>query len=234
VSFAAIAYGADAKVPALEEVLKRYDAIMGPETFDAIMTMTAHREDGTVKSYEMRAIKKGSDNFRLWFKKPAAVAGQEMLRVGDNSWIYLPNLKRTTRIANRDSFQGGDFNNADVLRVNYQTDYSGTVAPDEDPKQWLVSLKAKNSSVSYDAIKLWIARDTGQPSKGEYFGSSGKLMRSATFGEVKEFQKGYSRPQLVQMRNELVKARFSVLTINSISTGMDLADARFNLNDLGK
>ena len=48
-----------------------------------------------------------------------------MLRNGDNLWVYIPNLKRATRVALRDSFQGGDFNNADVLRVNYEADYTG-------------------------------------------------------------------------------------------------------------
>ena len=74
-------------------------------------------------------LKRDADKFRVWFSEPASVKGQEILRLGDNSWVYLPNLKRATRIANRDSFQGGDFNNADVLRVNYTVDYDAVIVP---------------------------------------------------------------------------------------------------------
>src|SRR5437870_91468 len=117
--------------PAVGDILKRYDEVMGPRTFDAETAMTAHREDGSERTYVMKMMKGESDKFRIWFLEPAAVKGQEMLRNGDNLWLYLPNLKRATRIANRDSFQGGDFNNADVLRVNYQADYDGKLSPSD-------------------------------------------------------------------------------------------------------
>ncbi|MFZ9521535.1 MAG: outer membrane lipoprotein-sorting protein, partial [Silvanigrellaceae bacterium] len=110
---AATAWAAE---PTADQLIEKYDAIMGPTNFESSAKMMARREDGTIRNYEMRFVKKGNEKFRIWFKGPAAVAGQEVLRVGDNSWVYLPNLKRATRIANRDSFQGGDFNNADVLR----------------------------------------------------------------------------------------------------------------------
>ena len=225
--------GAASGPPNLDEVLGKYDGIMGPDTFEAQMTMVAHREDGTEKSYAMRSIKKGTEQFRIWFEKPASVAGQEMLRLGDNSWVYLPNLKRATRIANRDSFQGGDFNNADVLRVNYKVDYSGEVKPG-DGDTWLLELKAKNPNTSYDAVKLWVRRSDFQPVTGEYYGTSGKLLRSAAFSEYREFQKGYTRPSRVLMQNELIKARHSEMTITEMKVGGEIADSRFNLNDLGK
>ena len=71
--------------------------------------MTAYREDGSSRTYEMRIMKRDTDKFRLWFDAPSSVKGQEMLRTGENMWVYIPNLKRATRIANRESFQGGDF-----------------------------------------------------------------------------------------------------------------------------
>ena len=103
-------------------------------------------------------LKRDADKFRVWFTEPASVKGQEILRIGDNVWVYLPNLKRATRIANRESFQGGDFNNADVLRVNYTADYTGTLAPSDVPDTCCVQLKAKNPETAYDAIKLWVRK----------------------------------------------------------------------------
>ncbi len=220
--------------PTAEEILKHYDEVMGPGTFEGVVAMTAHREDGTERTYEMRVLKRDTDKFRLWFDAPASVKGQEMLRLGENMWVYIPNLKRATRIANRESFQGGDFNNADVLRVNYQADYTGKVVPSEVPDTWCVELKAKTPDTAYDAIKLWVRKKDFQPVKGQYFGTSGQMIRSAEFSEYKELDKGYVRPTHIVMQNELVKARHSVMSTKSMKLNVDAPMQRFSQSDLGK
>ena len=196
--------------------------------------MSATREDGSVRTYEMKFLKKDADKFRLWFGAPAAVKGQEMLRNGESLWIYLPNLKRATRIASRDNFQGGDFNNADVLRVNYTADYSGTLVPSDVPETWLLQLKAKNPDTSYDSIKLYMRKTDLQPVKGQYFGTSGQMIRSAEFSDHKEFDKGYVRPAKVVMKNELVKARKSEMLMKSLKLNVEPPPQRFTQSDLGK
>ena len=229
---AAPAFAAD---PSVDELLKKYDAIMGPGSFEAEATMSATREDGSTRTYEMKFLKRDNDKFRLWFSEPAAVKGQEMLRNGESLWVYLPNLKRATRIASRDNFQGGDFNNADVLRVNYAADYTGTVAKTSDvPDTWLLDLKAKNADTAYDSIKLYMRKSDLQPVRGQYFGTSGQMIRSAEFSDYKEFDKGYQRPSKVVMHNELVKARKSEMVMKKMSLNVDVPAQRFTQADLGK
>jgi outer membrane lipoprotein-sorting protein len=182
----------------------------------------------------MRMLKSGDDKFRIWFDEPASVRGQEVLRQGDNSWLYLPNLKRAARMANRDSFQGGDFNNADVLRVNYQADYTATLVDDpSQPNAYLVELKAKTPEAAYDKVKLWISRADRQPLKGEYYTASGKLLRAAEFSDVKDFG-GLKRPGHVVMKNMIATARFSELTFQKVDVHATPASGRFVLDDLGK
>lgn len=220
--------------PTAEDLVKKYDEIMGPKTFEAEMTMTATREDGTSRSYEMKAAKSGDDKFRIWFTKPANMNGQEMLRVGDNAWLYIPALHRATRIANRDSFQGGDFNNADVLRVNYHSDYSAKILDSDVAEAYKLELHAKNENTSYDMIQLWVKKSDGMPIKGLYYGTSGKLLRSAEFSDVKEFGKGYKRPSKTVMRNELIKARRSELLFTKLKIGVSFTAQKFTQSDLGK
>ncbi|MFL5349260.1 MAG: outer membrane lipoprotein-sorting protein [Hyalangium sp.] len=220
--------------PTPEELLQRYDEVMGPRTFEAESQMTAWREDGSSRTYELRMLKAEDDKSRIWFKAPASVKGQEILRVGDNLWVYLPNLKRATRMANRDSFQGGDFNNADILRVSYSRDYAGKRVPSDVPETWALELKAKSPETAYDAIKLWLRKSDGQPVKAQYFGTSGQMLRSAEFSDYTEFEKGYSRPAKVVMRNELVKSRRSELVLKSLKRGVDAPSQRFTQADLGR
>ena len=220
--------------PTAAEILKKYDEIMGPVNFESTTGMVAHREDDTERSYKMKVLKSGDDKFRIWFQEPAAVRGQEMLRQGDNMWLYMPNLKRSVRMANRDNFQGGDFNNADVLRVNYTADYEPTLIPDTTiADTWLVELKGKSTNAAYDKIKLWFRKADLQPVRGEYYTASGMMLRSAEFSDYKDFN-GLVRPGKIIMRNELAKKRYSVMQWDSLNTKVAPANGRFVQDDLGK
>jgi outer membrane lipoprotein-sorting protein len=223
--------GAD---PTAQELLARYDAAMGPPQFECVVVMTAHREDDSTRSYRMRMLKSGSDRTRVWFLEPAASRGQEILRQGENLWIYMPSLKRAIRMANRDSFQGGDFNNADVLRVNYARDYSAQVVPDAAAAgAWLIDLRARTEDASYDRIKLWLGRKDGLPLKGEYYSASGKLLRTAEFSDVRDFG-GLRRPTRIQMKNAIAVKRHSEMVVESLDTRVSPPSGRFVLDDLGR
>lgn len=215
------------------DLLRRYDQVMSPRTFDGLMTMVAHREDGTTRSYKFRALKSEDSKIRTWFFEPAAAKGQEMLRVDDNMWVYMPNLKRALRLASRESFQGGDFNNGDVLRVNYVADYLSKLVDSGDPNLYLLDLTAKSKEASYDHIKLWMSKDKQQPAKAEYFAASGKLLRSALFEEVKNFH-GHERPARMVMRNELATKRYTEMIMLDLKMDIEIPAQRFVLDDLGR
>ena len=220
--------------PSAEALLARYDATMGAPSYAGVMVMTAHRDDDTTRSYRLKMIKSGSDKFRAWFLEPAASRGQEVLRQGENLWIYMPSLKRAIRMANRDSFQGGDFNNADVLRVNYSKDYAARLVPDADaPRAWLLELQARTDDASYDRIRLWLDRESAIPIKGEYYTASGKLLRTALFLDVRDWG-GVRRPSRVVMKNMIAAKRWSELQIESFDPTVQPASGRFVLDDMGR
>lgn len=223
---------ASANPPTADDLVRRYDEVMSPKTFEAVVEMVAHRQDGTIRTYKLRTLKSGNDKMRAWFLEPAATKGQEMLKVGDNMWVYMPNLKRALRIASRESFQGGDFNNGDIMRVNYVADYSAKRLPDE-ATAWGVELTAKSSEASYDRIKLWLDKDKKLPVKAEYYAASGKLLRSATFEAPKSFH-GLERPSRIVMRNELATKRFSEMTMIDMRPGAEAPTQKFVLDDLGR
>ena len=219
--------------PSADELVRRYDEVMSPKTFEAVMEMTAHRQDGTTRGYKLRVLKLGNDKFRAWFLEPASSVGQEMLRVDDNMWVYMPNLKRALRIASRESFQGGDFNNGDIMRVNYVADYTAKLLPESDPALFGVELTAKSSEASYDRIRLWLDKDKSLPVRAEYYAASGKLLRSATFEAPKSFH-GLLRPSRIVMRNELATKRFSEMTMVDMRAGVEAPAQKFVLDDLGR
>ncbi len=222
-----------ANPPTADELVRRYDEVMSPKTFEAVMEMVAHRQDGSTRGYKLRVLKLGNDKTRVWFLEPASAMGQEMLKVDDNMWVYMPNLKRALRIASRESFQGGDFNNGDIMRVNYVADYDAKLLPDVDASAWAVELSAKSNEASYDRIRLWLGKAKRLPVKAEYYAASGKLLRSATFENTKTFH-GLERPARIVMRNELATKRFSEMTMVDMRAGVLAPAQKFVLDDLGR
>jgi outer membrane lipoprotein-sorting protein len=218
--------------PTAEVLLARYDQLMNPAVFEGLVVMVAHRQDDTTRRYEMRFLKSRDDKVRVFFHEPASARGQELLRVEDNLWVYLPNLKRALRIASRQSFQGGDFNNADLLRVDYTRDFTATFGP-SDETTWRLDLKSRTEDAAYDRIALFMSKTEQMPTRAEYFAVSGKLLRSATFGDVKAFH-GLRRPSHVVMRNELATKRYSELFFLDMRFDVDPPPQRFVLDDLGR
>ena len=217
-----------------EDHLKRYDTLMGPKNFEAVMVMVAHRDDDTTRTYQMKILKIGDDKTRIWFNAPASAKGQEMLRQGDNLWVYMPSVKKAVRLASRSEFQGGDFNNADVLRANLQGDFAVKFKDGAPPAgQVVLDLTAKVEDASYDRILLWLDEKTSLPVKGEYYAASGKLLRTSTFSDVKDFH-GLKRPARISMRNELATKRFSELAFVDYNTKVDAPATKFVLDDLGR
>lgn len=217
-----------------EALIARYDAIMSPGAFEATITMVATREDGTTRSYELRTQKVGFDKLRVTFLAPANAKGQEVLRVGENLWSWVPNLRRAVRIASRDSFMGGDFNNGDVLRVNYAADYTGVMVAPDAPGLVCADLTAKGPSVSYDRIHLCLSDEKDPlPVSAKYYAQSGKLLRSSQFSEIKEFG-GLRRPSLIVMKNEVQTSRQSSMRWSTFELKSAIPESRFLLEDLGR
>ncbi|MDP2342762.1 MAG: outer membrane lipoprotein-sorting protein [Deltaproteobacteria bacterium] len=223
--------------PSPDAFIRRYDAVMAPASYEAKVKMTAWREDGTQRTYVMTIQKSGDDKVRLSFAAPKSAVGQEMLRQGENLWVYMPSLKRAVRLASRESFMGGDFNNADVLRVHWQSDYEGKLTAQADGKIEL-ELKAKVPDASWDRIRLWMTdvdAAVSMPVRAEFYAASGKLLRTLEFADVKAFgkDKNSERPSRLIMGNALVPARKTEMTWETLDLS-PIADKRFSLEDLGR
>lgn len=216
------------------DVVARYDQLMSPIAFTATMAMRVLREDGSLRNYVLKTQKQGSDQLRVTFQEPVSARGQEMLRVGENLWSYVPNLKRAVRVASRDSFMGGDFNNSDIVRVNYVADYNAVLVDDLDPAALCAQLTAKHPGVAYDQIHLCLSRSDAQPTRARYFAQSGKLLRSAVFSDLKDFGNGLLRPAAIVMKNEVQTARQSTITWSAFAVVDAIPPSRFAVSDLGR
>jgi len=219
--------------PSAEEVLGRVDAILGPPEFEARLTFITRKPKGE-SSFSMSYLAKGNDKFRLRFLTPPDDAGAEVLRVADDFWHYLPNLKRALKISAKQEFHGGDFANSDVLRVyltrEYHAAFSGEPAP---AGQWLLELTARDDTITYARVKAWVRQKDFQPLVFEYYSGAGKLVRRLEFSELKSHG-SLVRPSRMVMRNMLEPKRTSELVWDSFAVRQDLEDALFERSALGR
>ncbi len=219
--------------PSAETILEKADAILAPEGYEAEITYVTHKSKGRTRTFSMKLWKKDADKFRVKFSSPADDRNMEVLRVGDNMWQYVPNLKRAIRISPKQEFHGGDFSNADMLRVNLAADYTAALDEADSDSEWLLELTAKTDEVAYHRVMYWIRKSDFMPLRQEFYTKSGKLVRKLELSDPKKFGK-LVRPSRYVMRNMLVPARWTELEWTGFAL-KDYADnALFQQSRLGR
>jgi outer membrane lipoprotein-sorting protein len=115
--------------------------------------------------------------------------------LGDDMWVYLPDTSRPVRITPLERLNG-DASNGDVARTNYAVDYSAVYLRTEkvgSENCYVLDLTAKRKGSTYQRILYWLRTEDARPVRAEYYLTSGKHIKSATFDEY--FSVG-GKPQL--------------------------------------
>ena len=212
--FAAIIIGLLLSVPAYaidnESLLKQIDRNLNPESYESYRKLINIEPDGRKKEYTLFSVKKGQDKTVALFIAPASENGRSTLRLGDNMWLYIPNVGKPIRITSLQSVVGGVFNNADILQLDYAAEYN-VEKVEETGNEYLLHLKAKTKAVAYDKINLWADRDKKLPIKIECLTETDMLIKTLYFKEIKDFGGGIVRPSVIETDSPLYKDYKSVM-----------------------
>jgi len=146
------------------------------QTADMQMTLISRhgeRRERTIKSFRKD---RGKDTLTLsFFLSPADVKNTAFLTYDydepgkdDDQWLYLPELRKTKRIASSDksgSFMGSDFNYSDMTRPDL-TQYDFTLMQEvevEGHKTWQIQAVPRTEQVKadigYEKSVLWVRQD---------------------------------------------------------------------------
>ncbi|MEA3360839.1 MAG: outer membrane lipoprotein-sorting protein, partial [Thermodesulfobacteriota bacterium] len=143
-----------------------------------------------------------------------------------------PNVGKPIRITSLQSVTGGMFNNSDIMRIDYSAEYNCDKVENVEKKH-ILYLKAKTKSVAYDRVKMWVDGKSLLPLKIECFASSGMLIKTLSFKQVKDFGGGVVRPALIETDSPLYKGYKSIIIFAKVKT-KDLPDEIFTLNYMSK
>ena len=197
------------------KLLKEVDDNLMPESYESIRKLINEEPDGSKKEFTFYTVKKGKDKVAMLYLSPASEKGRSTLRLGENMWLYIPSANKPIRITSLQSVVGGVFNNADIMQLEYSTEYDATYSKGTD-KEYILDLKAKNKTVAYDRLKMWITKVDKTLRKVEAYSASGMLIKTLEFNDDKNFGGGLTRPSVIETYSPLYKGYRSLMIYQTI------------------
>jgi len=160
-------------------LLARSDEFRNPLGSFAIDVELTSYDGARTDTSKFRVYGKGSDRSVVEFTAPATEKGKFLLMLRDAMWIYMPSTSRPIRISPLQRLMG-QASNGDVARTSFTTDYLAKSA-NEDGEAWVLELEAKDPSLSYKRVRLWVDRTSYEPVRADFYVASGKLLKRAHY-----------------------------------------------------
>ncbi|MFN2355575.1 MAG: outer membrane lipoprotein-sorting protein [Desulfopila sp.] len=213
-------------------ILEQVDRKMQPESYEMYRKLINIEPDGSRKEYILYSAKKDRDKMIALFLSPASEKGRSTLRLGDNMWLYIPNVGKPIRITSLQSVIGGVFNNSDILSLDYSVEYTVKNITEEGERYFL-EMKARNATVAYDGLKMEVDKTTLLPMVIECYAASGMLIKTLRYGKTEDFGNGLVRPSVLETDSPLYKGYKSVMVFAKLREKV-FKDEVFTLNYLPK
>ena len=143
--------------------------------------------------------------------------GQSLLMRGDDMWFFLPAVARPVRITPIQRLLG-NVSNGDLARLRYGVDYDATVEGEEDAggvRCVVLDLRARRKAATYQRVRYFVRKSDGRPVRAEYFLTSGKPIKTASFGELKDMggRPTLTRIEILDATHPASKTTIDFLTI---------------------
>jgi hypothetical protein len=231
----AVAAGSNAGISREEisSLLKNLESSMLPAVASASMRMISFRNGKSVKTIDMN-FKVKSDNVLIDIQAPAVDKGKYILKSEDNLWMYFSKIKRSIRIASRDSFMGTDASNYDLLELNLIDDYELKSVEEttlDNRKVYRLELYAKPNTAGYNQIVSWIDTEERRIIKNDCYAISGTMIKTINY-ESYEKVESYQVPSRINITNHLENGRNSIIEISKVTAIKNLDESTFSLGYL--
>jgi predicted Fe-Mo cluster-binding NifX family protein/outer membrane lipoprotein-sorting protein len=215
-----------------DDILAQVDRNLAPASYEMYRKLVNEEPDGRKKEFILFTVKKGRDKMAGLFISPASDKGRATLRLGDNMWLYIPNVGKPVRITSLQSVVGGVFNNSDILQLDYTEEYSVSRVEDHE-KESLLYLKAKTRNVAYDQLRMWVDKENILPTKIECLTEASMLIKTLYFKDIKDFGGGIVRPAVMETDSPLYKGYRSYMIYAKIEA-REIPDEVFTVNFMSR
>jgi outer membrane lipoprotein-sorting protein len=214
------------------DLLRKIDRNMEPESYENYRKLVNIEPSGAKKEYVLYTVKKGRDRMVALFLDPPSERDRATLRLGENMWLFIPNVGKPIRITSLQSVIGGVFNNADILQLDFTEEYNVERA-EEMPDGYALHLKAKTAAVAYDRLTMKVDKKLLLPITIEAYAASGLLIKTLRYSEIKDFGDSIRRPSVLETDSPLFKGYKSLMVWAKLRK-RTLADEVFTLEYLSR
>jgi Outer membrane lipoprotein-sorting protein len=215
-----------------ESILEKIDRNLTPVSAQMYKKLINIEPDGSKKEFLLFQAKKDKDKMVSLFLSPDSDKGRATLRLGENMWLYIPNVGRPIRITSMQSVVGGVFNNADIMRLDFTTEYD-LINTTKNEEGMMLELKAKNDTVSYDRLLMQVDAKTLTPTSIECYTSTQMLIKTLYYKKLKDFGDKIIRPSVVETISPMYKGYKSIMIYGKI-TPKEFQDEAFTLDNLSQ
>ena len=215
-----------------ESILEQVDKKLSPSSADSYKKLINIEPDGSRKEFLLYQMKKDKDKIVSLFLQPDSEKGRSTLRVGENMWLYLPEVGKPIRITSMQSVVGGVFNNSDIMQLDFSAEYD-IKAQKEENSEIVLDLKAKSESVAYDRLVMHVDKKTTTPTKIICYTSTDMLIKTLYYKEIKDFGGGIVRPSVIETDSPLYKGYKSIMVFGKMTERV-FADEIFTIENIGK
>jgi outer membrane lipoprotein-sorting protein len=209
-------------------ILAQVDRNLAPDSYEMYRKLINQEPDGSRKEFVLYTAKKGRESMIALFLAPPTDLGRTTLRLGDNMWLYIPEVGKPLRITSLQSVVGGIFNNSDLMRLEFSTEYEvqNTV---EQTGEYVLELKARTDAVAYDRLKMHVDQKLLLPTTIEAYAASGLLVKTLRYRKIKDYGDGLVRPSVLETESPLYKGYKAVMLFAKIQP-RSFPDEVFSLN----
>jgi len=244
------AYSAQDARSIMEQVDARDDG--DNQTADLQMTLIDQNDNERKRTIKLFSKDKGRDTWRMqFFLAPADVKDTGFLTYDyyggdqdDDQWLYLPDLRKTKRIASSDkssSFMGSDFSYADMTRrVLDEWDYK-LLKEDlvDGQKVWLIETlpvsKAVEDRYGYKKSIVYVRQDNFMVIRAIHVLKSGNKVKYMEVKKIDQIDGIWVAVEtwMKTTRNKRTLHR-TILTMDDIKYNQDLDESIFSVRQLEK
>lgn len=218
--------------PRNNEMLRAVDRALNPESYVSYKKIVNIDTKGVKKEFVMYVGKLGRDKVLGAFLAPKSELGRATLRIGENMWLYIPNVRKPVRITSLQSVTGGLFNNSDIMSLDYADEYNCVSVEVKDGRN-IMELKAKDRSVAYERLMIVADPQTSIPERIECYTSSNMLVKTLHFKNIVEFEDGFARPSVIETDSPLYKGAKSIMIYSQMKR-QKLDEELFNINSMSR
>ncbi|MBX3617759.1 outer membrane lipoprotein-sorting protein [Nitrosomonas sp.] len=205
-------------------------------TFDLKLNSMETGKDDQIFTLKVEIL--NSHTSLVIYSEPISERGKVLLMAQKNLWFYAPSSHKPIRITPQQRLLG-EASNGDVASTDFSGDYDPHYVDTEVVDSvtcHVLELTAKaNSLATYEKLKLWVRADDFKPYKADFFGVSGKLLKTAYFRRYEKLPNLGEKEQLtsIQIINPLTEGKQTLMEYSNFNV-TEIPVSRFNPNTLNR